>query len=143
MSSGLKSNSDNEIFVFTKPLQSLFIAAKQLLISEFTMFEISDKGITGYIEDDNVSDFGSDSQCIIMQDLIESKYITHMHDIEANMLDMINASEELKLLKMGYSKEEIIDSMRLYSERTKRYNFVHGTNYTTISADEWNSKYSN
>ncbi|MFD2726269.1 hypothetical protein [Hyunsoonleella rubra] len=142
MSSGLKSNDKHEIFVFTDPIQSIFIATNQLGIAQFTMFEISSKGITGTIESDNVADFGSVNQLIIKQGLIEAKYIEHLHDIDANMLDMINTTEELKLKKMGYNKAEIIDTMRLYPERTNRYNIVHGTNYTVLSIDEFNRKYS-
>ncbi|WP_223550548.1 hypothetical protein [Aestuariivivens sp. NBU2969] len=101
--SGLRSNS-NEIFVYTEPMQHFFIAANQLGISEYAIFEISKKGITGNILNDNVAEFGSGCQYIIEQKLIDSKHITHITDVLMNIYDLINMTEKMMLRKMGYKK---------------------------------------
>lgn len=139
--SGLRSNS-NEIFVYTDLMQHFFIAAEQLMISEYAIFEISKKGITGNILNDNVAEFGSDCQYIIEQKLIDPKYITHITDVLSNIFDLINMTEKMKLTKMGYKKTLIIDLMRLYPDRVNRYNEVHGTNYKPMTHDEFNTNHS-
>jgi len=128
LKNGLKSN-DGTIFLFTDIMQENNIAVNQLFISEYSVFEILTEGISGELEEDNVTDIGSEYQVILMQDLIEAKYIKHISDIKKNIYDAIEAVEYPKYKAMGFTDEQYIDMLRIYPERLARYNEVNGTDY--------------
>jgi L-rhamnose mutarotase len=137
IANGLRSN-ENQIFLYTELVITKFIAANQLGISEYSIFEISKKGVSGNIRKDNVADFGSVFQYIIEQDQIEPKYLKHLEDVSENILDMINQTEEIKFRMLGYSEERIINLMRLFPDRVKAYNKKHATSYTSINCAQFN-----
>jgi hypothetical protein len=131
LTNGLKSN-DGYIFFFTNISQQIHIAANQLRICEYSVFQILPEGFTVPLENDNVAEMGSEHQVYIRQDLIKPQFVKHLNDVNDNMYDIIEASAYPMFKGMGWSDEQYIELVRMFPDRIKRYNEVNGTNYTVI-----------
>lgn len=126
LANGLISAS-SEIFVCNEFNQLKRIASSQLFISEYSVFKISASNITGKILNDNVAEFGSQHQFIIKQDIIESKYISHVADIKWHPFDLAeaNARENASLIGLPedqYIKLAVSTSQEWCDYFNKKYN---------------------
>lgn len=134
LANGLISAS-SEIFVCNEFNQLKKIASGQLGISEYSIFKISPSNITGKILNDNVGEFGSQHQFIIKQEIIESKYISHVEDVKWHPFNLAEANNRELASLWGTNEEEW---MKLIVSHNKEwldyYNEKHGTNYTLKSA---------
>jgi hypothetical protein len=129
LNNGLKSNGDGEIYFFTSITQENNIVTNQLMLSEYSLFEISSKGFIGDIIEDDVADVGSDAQIILIQDLVSPQYIKHISDKEINLLESIEENEYQKFMGMGLSEEQYVDIIKSIPERLAIYNKRNNTNY--------------
>lgn len=133
LSNGLISPS-SEIFVCNEFNQLKRIASSQLFISEYSIFKISSSNITGEIENDNVGEFGAQYQFIIKQEIIESKYISHVEDVKSHPFDLAESNNRELASLWGTDEEEWMKLVVSHNEEwLDYYNEKHGTNYTLSS----------
>jgi hypothetical protein len=107
LANGLISAS-SEIFVCNEFNQLKKIASGQLFITEYSVFKISASNITGKILNDNVAEFGSQHQFIIKQDIIESKYISHVEDVKWHPFDLAEANARQYALSVGLNEDQYV-----------------------------------
>lgn len=127
---GLLANTDGEIFLFenksivtigtAKNSQNKLvlgrikrtiadnIALNQLFLEEYAMFEIDANGITSYLKNDNVAEFGAKFQWIVKQPKIDKRYVSlfgyYKTDRNGELIETIEELDEriqLQLNKIG------------------------------------------
>lgn len=130
LSNGLISSS-SEIFVCNEFNQLKGIASSQLFISEYSIFKISSSNITGEILNDNVGEFLSQHQFIIKQDIIESKYISHVEDVKWHPFDLAEVINREFALSVGLDEDKYIRMVvSLNQEWCDYFNKKYNTNIT-------------
>lgn len=124
----------SEIFVCNEFNQLKRIASGQLGISEYSIFKISSSNITGEILNDNVGEFGSQHQFIIKQEIIESKYISHVEDVKWHPFDLAEANAREYASSIGFPEDQYIKlAVSISQEWCDYFNKKYNTSITVFN----------
>ncbi|MDD2819840.1 MAG: hypothetical protein PHW29_01120 [Flavobacterium sp.] len=104
LSEGIKSE-DKEIFVCDNETYLPIIASSQLFTNEYSIFKISNNGITGKIIQDEVAELCSKNQYIILQNVIKPEHIVHMENVIWNIWELNEHVNRLYSRMLGLNEE--------------------------------------
>jgi len=129
---GLNAN-EGHIFMCTNLQQLSFIAANQIFINEYSIFEIDINGIISEILPDNVAESGSETQFYIQQDNIAPEYISHVDD---EIWDFWELKEHISILSsrmMSLTNKSSNDLLRIQIRSSKEWcDYYNNKNGTTL-----------